>query len=251
MPVAIPVERAIVISDLHLRRPSGERTRMFLEFLARRVAPAPPDVLVVAGDLFDFCTPVGGRMPPTTRAVLEALEALPRVVWLEGNHDFRLASGLRGSRIEIQTERQLLDWSDRTVLLQHGDLITPGGRRTRRLLSSSMVAVAARLLGLRGTWLAGSLVGLARSGMHGYDGRSAAWLDVARAFAGAQAQQGVDLCALGHGHWLGRWDRLVCLGDWPRYRSYLELSLAGEVRLLRYESAAPEDPLFDPEPMPR
>ena len=252
VPVAVRVDRAIIVSDLHLRRSSGERTRLFLDFLARRLVPAPPDVLVIAGDLFDFCTSVGGRLPSACRPVVEALEALPRVIWLEGNHDFRLAGGLStGSSIEVRPVDLALRWGGRSVYVQHGDLLTRKGRLTRLLLRSPLAAAGARLLGTEGAWLLGTAVGLSRSGLHAYDGRRSEWLETARAFAAAQRALGFDLSVLGHGHWLGRWDEMICLGDWPRWRSYLELAVDGGLRLRRYEPELSEDPLSEREPSPR
>lgn len=251
MPAALQVERAILVSDLHLRRASGERTRSFLDFLARRVAPDPPDVLVLAGDVFDFCTAVRGRLPAATRSVVQALEALPRVVWLEGNHDFRLAEGLRSSPIDVRRTDLALRWAGRAVHVQHGDLLTREGRNTRRVLRSPVVAAGSWLLGVEGAWLFGSAVGVSRSGLHAYDGRKPDWLQRARAYAKRQRSRGYDLTVLGHGHWLGRWSDLVCLGDWPRYRSYLELRSDGGAQLRRYESEASEDPALEREPSPR
>ena len=250
MPAAVRVDRAILVSDLHLRLSTGERTRLFLDFLDRRVAPDPPDALVIAGDLFDFCTPVRGRMPRACSAVLEALATLPRVIWLEGNHDFGLAPGLPSdSPIEVRPSDLVLRWGRRSVHVQHGDLISWSGRLTRRLLGSPLAAAGAWVLGVEGTWLLGNGVGVGRSGLQGYDGRRPEWLHSARAFAADQRRRGFDLCVLGHGHWLGSWDGLVCLGDWPRYRSYVELTSGGEISLRRYDADVSEDPR--PEPSPR
>ena len=242
----------MLVSDLHLRSASGERTRLFLDFLERRMVPDPPDVLVIAGDLFDFCTSVGGRLPRACAPVLEALAALPRVIWLEGNHDFRLAGGLPSTgSVQSRPADLVLRWRDRSVYVQHGDLISLKGRITRRLLTSLPVAVGARLLGVERSWLVGSGFGVGRSGLHGYDGREPEWLTAARAFAAGQRERGFDLCVLGHGHWLGQWDELVCPGDWVRYHSYLELAADGEIRLRCYRPYESEDPRPELEPSPR
>ncbi len=251
MPPAIPVRRAVLVSDLHLRRPEGERTRLFLDFVARRLAPDPPELLVVAGDLFDFCTAVRRRLPAATRPALGALEALPRVIWLEGNHDFRLAAGLGASPIEARSTELALRWAGRAVHVQHGDFVTRTGRWTRRLLCSAPAAAGAWVLGVEGAWRVGSAVGLSRSGEHGYDGRRPDWLADATRYAAGRRRLGFDLTILGHGHWLGRWDELICLGDWPRCRSYLELCDDGEAVLRRYEPDSPEDPAVERDPSPR
>ena len=47
----------------------------------------------------------------------------------------------------------------------------------------------------------------------------------------------------GHGHWLGWWPALVCLGDWLSWCTYLELGADGSGALRRYRAGG-EDPVM-------
>ncbi len=242
------VRRAFVVSDLHLRKPDDTNYQRFLSFLQARVAPDPDATLVVAGDLFDFWYGVPGVLPPDFQPVLRALEALPDVVWIEGNHDLRVQRGLGGrSRIHVVGERIELCHGSRRVHLEHGDLIRASGRVTRRALRSRLAELGARVLGPRRTQRLGNGVAARRHGGRGYEGRSEAWLRVARDFAGERRRAGCSLTVLGHGHWLGSWDEgLVCLGDWLQYFTYLELEPEGDAVLKRFEPQELADPSFEP-----
>lgn len=243
MPAAVEAERFVVVADAHLRSPSDDRSASFADFLALRVARADGCVLVIAGDLFDFCRPLPGLVPRACREIVGRLAGLPRVVWVEGNHDFGLAGGLPdATSIDVRPRDVVLLWGGRRVYVQHGDLVEARGRLTRSLLCSTPASAAVRMLGVERTWRLGSAVGTRRSWRPGCDRRRPAWLRGARAFAAARRAEGFDLTVLGHGHWLGHRGELVCLGDWPRHRSYLDLGACGEVTLRRFERSLPEDP---------
>jgi hypothetical protein len=240
VPAAVPVRRAVLVSDLHLVDSGGPAAQRFLGFIEQHVAPDPDCTLVIAGDLFDFCYGLPGRLPGAVRGLVDRLEALPSVVWLEGNHDFWLERALVGSPIDVRARDVTLRWGEELVYVQHGDLIQLEGRLIRALFHSPVAELGARLLGVEGSWLLGNTIGQAkRRGAGGYDGREPSWLSAAQRFARLQRTRGYDLTVLGHGHWMGRWEELFCLGDWLRYFSYLELGADGEAKLLSYEPPLP------------
>lgn len=85
-------ENLIVVSDVHMRTPDDERSRLFCEFVDRVGRDVRCDTLVLLGDIFDF---FNGRQVYYYRLwknVLTRIRALNergvRVVFVEGNHDY-------------------------------------------------------------------------------------------------------------------------------------------------------------------
>lgn len=228
------------VSDVHLTPSRPERTERFLRFLEQRVAPSGAD-LVVAGDLFDWWFGTPGEPPADVARVVRALEALPRpVLWLEGNHDLFVHHALGpASPVATSSEPVRIQRFGRTVHVEHGDLVDPserGYRRFRALLRGVPGQLAARVVGRRVTRFVGSRAAAGsrdlQGGADGYDGESEEWLAAARRYASARPE---DLVILGHGHWLGYWEGLACLGDWLRWSSYARLGRDG-LSLWRYRA---------------
>ncbi len=244
----VVVGRAVVVSDLHLQSAATATAQRFLEFVALRVAPDPACTLIVAGDLVDFWYAMPAGPPAEIAPLVDALDALPgRTIWLEGNHDLRLARGL-GGHPGIETRPAgvaLRRAGGERIWVEHGDLVRRGGRWTRRLLTSPLAEAGARVLGSDGTFALGNFVGRKRKPEGGYAGQSRTWLRLARGFARARRAEGFAWTALGHGHWLGEWpeDGLICLGDWLQFSSYLELAADGSPPALRtFDAQASVDP---------
>jgi len=245
----VVVERAIVVSDLHIQRASKPNAQRFLEFLRRRVAPDPSCTLIIAGDLFDFWYAMPAGPPPPIAPIVHALEALPNVVWIEGNHDLRLERGLGPrSRLDVRKGGVTLLCGGQRLWIEHGDLIRRSGRWMRRLLTSPLAEAGARTITSRGAWELGNFVGRLRKTDEGYAGQSEAWLKIARAHALAQHAGGYGWTAMGHGHWLGAWEaqRLICLGDWLQFDSYLDVTGDRSPVLRRFDAQASEDPSLPP-----
>jgi UDP-2,3-diacylglucosamine hydrolase len=231
--------RAVFVSDLHIRRADDAPGRHFRAFLRE----LDDDVAVfVLGDLFDWLYGQPGHIPAHLQPVIDALKARPRVLWLEGNHDMRVGRALGQSDIEVHDASVRRRVAGLRLELRHGDLVDPterGYRLLRGFLRSPIMGGITRLMGPPLTQRIGELATTARhvqDGPLGEDGRRPKWLAAARAHA--SRAEGVDLCVLGHGHWLGWWaEGLVCLGDWVHYRSYLEVDEDG-ARLRVYEPDA-------------
>ena len=220
------------VSDLHLRGPEDRNQRLFLEFLDRRVRSTGA-ALVVAGDLFDFWYGLPERVPAPFVEVIDALESLPSVVYLEGNHDVRLGRALGpDSRIDVVVGSRRMDVGSLTVHVEHGDHVDSadvGHMAFKRLMLSRPAAVVARALGERALqWVGETAAVVSRGDEDGVLGQNPRWLAAAREFAAERASEGADLTILGHGHWLGWWsDSLVCLGDWLVFHSYLRVDTDG------------------------
>ena len=239
---AVPAERAgsadraVFVSDLHIRHFDDEPGRQFRAFLAG--LDADVDVVVV-GDLFDWFYGLPGAVPEHLLPVVDALRARRRVLWIEGNHDMRVGRAIGPGSVEVREGPVTLHVGRLSLDVQHGDLVDPSARAYRMLrgfLRSPIVGGVTRLLGARATQRLGEGATWARHKTDhplGVDGRKAPWLAAAR--AQAKGIDGVDLAVRGHGHWLGWWEEgLVCLGDWLHYRSYLEVDGDG-ARLRRFE----------------
>jgi UDP-2,3-diacylglucosamine pyrophosphatase LpxH len=242
------------VSDLHLRGPDDPNQQLFLEFLDRRVRPRGSGVrLVVAGDLFDFWYGLPKQVPEPFREVMEVLEALPSVRYVEGNHDVRLARALGPeSRIDVVVGSCEVRVGGLRLHVEHGDHVDRADRSHlafKRLMLSSPAAVVARLMGERTLqWIGGTAAVVSRGDRDAVTGRDPRWLNAAREFSAARANLGFDLTVLGHGHWLGWWpEKLVCLGDWLVFHSYLEIDDEGP-RLRRYRSDG-RDPVVAAEPL--
>jgi len=238
---------AFVVSDLHLRGPSGENTRAFHRFLDQRVAPSGARLIIV-GDLFDWWYARPGFVPPQFAGVVAALEALPSVTWIEGNHDMRIARALRpDTPLDVRARPLHGRHRGRSLELRHGDLLDATDREylaLRGFLRGPFMDAATGLIGARASQRVGELVTAARNrqkGGLGGDHADDGWLRGARGFAAASA---AELTVVGHGHWLGWFpEGLICLGDWVHWCSYLELPGDAGPRLRRFVDGA-DDPIL-------
>jgi UDP-2,3-diacylglucosamine hydrolase len=240
-----------IVSDLHLRGPDDENQKLFLRFLDERMVPHLDRTLVIAGDLFDFWYVVGDEIPEEYKEVIERLCALPRVLWLEGNHDIgqSLLLAERGG-LQVLAGSLLLKCGSLRVHVCHGDQLDHrdlGQRLLRKMLGSRGVrALADRLGSQRVQSLGTKLASRSRGRQGGLAGRDRDWLGRAELDAQQRTVEATDLCVRGHGHFLGWWPSgLICLGDWLSFYSYLELQPAGkQVQLRRYVPGTNTDPLL-------
>lgn len=232
--------RALALADAHLRSPDSAAWRDLLAFLA---GPATAgDLVVLAGDTFDFLVGRQRRALALYRPVIEAIEALAdrrQVVVLEGNHDFHLRAALP-SAVRV-CEHFELDLHGVRTRWEHGDQLLPPWhyRLLRRVLRSEPVRVATERLPpalvwrLATTWSDGSRhVGRAPD-----PSRLAARLPAVL----ATLPPGVERLVSGHLHVpfrargaCGR--EWISLGAWLTSRSYLEIDSEGA----RLRSFAPE-----------
>ncbi len=238
-----------IVSDLHLRGVDDVNQRLFLRFLDERIAPYADRTLVIAGDLFDFWYAVGDEIPEPFRLVIERLALLPRVLWLEGNHDIGQSRsiGERGG-LQVLAGSLALGCGSLRIHVCHGDQLDRrdfGHRLLRRVLDSPATrAMALRLGSARVQRIGADLASRSRRRQAGAASRKLDWLHVANSDASRRTRDAFDLCVRGHGHFLGWWPTgLICLGDWLAFHSYLELQPHGQqVQLRRYVPGDQEDP---------
>jgi len=256
--MAEQVGRTFIVSDLHLRGPSDPNQKRFLDFIEARVAPCPDTTLVIAGDLVDFWFAVEAEVPEQYRQIVDRLAALPRVYWLEGNHDIGLTRALGGRRgglrfVDGSLELSCGDW---VLSVSHGDGVDPGDlsyRVLRAILRSPLARSLAQVLGAEHTLRVGQkITRRASSGPAANREPSRQWLGAARSKAvGSPVADSPALLVLGHGHHLGWWpEGLICLGDWLQFHSYLEVDPASAGPLLRqFHADALEDPVLADRPL--
>jgi len=239
--------KAIFLSDVHLKRRSDPGYQKCMQLFARLRGRGVEsghsgdantiviDLLVIAGDFFDFWFEKGGRIYPEFRPVVESLVQLRqsgiRICLCEGNHDFFLAdyfSGKLGIEVYPGDAEFVLDGL--RSLVSHGDTVDRKNRRylaLRRLLRSSFAYRLQRVFPLRWLWRIArfsSKVSKDRSG-----DAADRLIEVMHRFAVEKCREGFDAVILGHCHMPsfreeqigGRRRIIVTLGDWITHHNYL------------------------------
>jgi UDP-2,3-diacylglucosamine hydrolase len=239
--------KAIFLSDAHLKSftdPGYEKCLHFLDCLrGRGVGSGDPgneeaittDLLVFAGDFFDFWFEREGFIYPEFRPVVERLVQLRqsgiRITLCEGNHDFFLADFFSGELgFEVHSGEVEFDLDGLRTLVSHGDTVDCGNQRylaLRRFLRSPFFYRLQRLLPLRFLWQIAWFSSKMSQGMS----RNAQekLVEVMHRFAVEKYCKGFDAVILGHSHQailreerIGERQRtFALLGDWINHHSYL------------------------------
>ena len=146
----------VVASDLHLTGLDDRRGALLLDVLAR-ISTDDVELVVLNGDIFDFCLGTSSYFQQKFAALGEALSKLctggVRVILVEGNHDFHL-DGLEWVGVEVVKEQNIdLVVGHTQIRFSHGDLIRNDRlyRIFRKVVKSKFVAAAASWL--PGRWL--------------------------------------------------------------------------------------------------
>jgi len=250
----VSVGHAFCVSDVHIIHAEDDVALRFRRFLRERVAREPSACLIIVGDLLHFWFGRKGVVPEAFAPLIEELEALPRVIWVEGNHDLRIERALGpASRIQVVRDVLEVDHVGGRLHLEHGHRVDRGDRGQillDRLLQTPLADLASGLLTGPGTQKLGLWAATRSSGQGSYDGRDPRWLGAARDHARSYAERGAELTVLGHGHYLGWWpEGLICLGDWLHWCSYLELKPDGSRVLCRFEPQLLADPPLAESPL--
>jgi UDP-2,3-diacylglucosamine hydrolase len=236
--------RAVFLSDVHLKRhtdPGYERCMQFFMRLQGRGAKSGDekgiviDLLVIAGDFFDFWFERGGRIYPEFRTVVERLVELKqsgvRVCLCEGNHDFFLGDYFsRTLGIEVYPEEARFTLDGQRCLVSHGDTVDRENRRylaLRRLLRSPFAYRMQRIVPLAWMWWIARLSSkVSRDAFADATNRLKV---VMHHYAAEKFREGFDAVIFGHCHTptfreeqIGsRHKYIVTLGDWITHQKYL------------------------------
>jgi UDP-2,3-diacylglucosamine hydrolase len=239
--------KAIFLSDAHLKGrtdPEFEKCLHFLNCLRGRGMESEnlggekaimTDLLVIAGDFFDFWFERGGVIYPEFMPVVEKLAQLRqsgiRVCLCEGNHDFFLYDYFsRKLGIEVYPGEVEFDLDGLRTLVSHGDTVDRENRRylaLRRFLRSPFSYRLQRLLPLRFLWRLARFSSKMSQGMSREAQERLA--EVMYRYAVEKYRKGMDAVILGHCHQAilreerigGRPRTFALLGDWLIHHSYL------------------------------
>ena len=242
-----PVMKAIFLSDAHLKRRSDpgyeQCMQLFARLRGRGVESGRPgdepaiviDLLVIAGDFFDFWFEKGGRIYPEFRPVVESLVQLRqsgiRVCLCEGNHDFFLTDYFsRELGIEVYPGDAEFMLDGLRTLVSHGDTVDGENRRylaLRGFLRSPFSYRLQRLLPLRFLWRLARFSSEMSQRMS--QDAQERLVEVMHRFAVEKYRKGLDAVILGHCHQAilreerigGRPRTFALLGDWINHHSYL------------------------------
>jgi len=234
----------IFIADAHLRNPIDRNYQIMLSFL--KEIPASVDMLVIAGDFFEFWLGDSPEAFPHYKPALDALETLTqkgvKLLFFEGNHDFHLGNYFRAAfNAEVFPEKAELTIDGKRLFICHGDLINradygyltlrfifrnPLTRLLAKILPTSVPAFIAKKLGKRSK--------------EKHKATEAKWdyKLLVRKFAAARFEAGFDIVVTAHYHrpllenCEGK--SLLALGDWITQFSYGEW-IDGELTLKTYQ----------------
>lgn len=222
----------IAVSDIHLQRADDSRARLLLEVIDA-AAQARTPCFALLGDIFDFCLGSQKYFHGKFRPLWERLENLAargtRVIFVEGNHEFKLDAGRwRGIEVisETNTDRGII-WQARggkKILLTHGDLFNAPREYLafRALIKSQPTLFAASLV--PGRLIDAYALQHARISRSRDDYRTLDDAAILGAAAELARQQAVDHLIFGHFHrpWAVPVDandpaRLVlCMDSWDK-----------------------------------
>ncbi len=193
------------------------------------------DILVIAGDFFDFWFEKKGIIYPEYHQAVDQLIRLRnagvRIILCEGNHDFFLGDYFaKKLGMEVCTQEILLDMGGLRIHVSHGDTVDRANRRylaLRGFLRSDISYRLQRALPLQWLWRVAQF----SSGMSQAMSRGAQekLVEVMYRFAVERYDRGIDAVVLGHSHeamlreeWLGGKQRtFALLGDWIEHHTYL------------------------------
>jgi len=142
--ILLLLEGAVLIGDAHYS-PKNPQLLPFLKAIAAAEIKTPQ--LILMGDIFDQ---LFGGITFTLERNAEAISLINQialqtdVIYLEGNHDFQLASVFKNIRIfPLQQQPLLCRYGEKKILLAHGDFGLPLGYRlyTGAIRSASVLRI--------------------------------------------------------------------------------------------------------------
>jgi UDP-2,3-diacylglucosamine hydrolase len=224
---------AVFISDVHLHGVDDPRTGPFSEFL--RSFKGTADVMCIVGDLFDFYygfkSVVYWQHLPALAAFDELRRSGMKLIFVEGNHEFRVAEAMRGAfGMETFVSEGEVRIGGKRILLCHGDLADPKDYGYRFLHWALRNPVTAALVSLAPPSLAMAVARMASDQSRAYaSGRGERLTVLFRERAKKAIAEGCDAAIFGHSHWpvletvdvSGRSGTFANCGDWVENFTYL------------------------------
>lgn len=221
------------VSDVHLMGIDDPRMDAFADFLRSWIGRM--DMVVLLGDIFDFYYGFRGvvfweHIAPLA-AMRDLVQAGVRVVFVEGNHEFRIAEACRkGLGVETLPGTGEVTVGGRRIYLSHGDLADPSDYGYRFLYFFLRNPVTAALAGAVPPRFAWWLARRASDTSRAYaGGRGQRLNEMFRRIAVEKIQAGYDAALFGHSHQPELEEVTVgsktgtfgnC-GDWVKSRTYI------------------------------
>lgn len=227
--------RAIFLADAHLKHHLDEGYKKCMHFFGG-LHGGNVDLIVIAGDFFDFWFERKGRIYPEFEPIVKNIARLKnegvRICICEGNHDFFL-NDYFGKRLgmEVYPDEMELLLDDLTVYVAHGDRVDEANRRylaLRGFLRSTFIYKIQKFIPLRLLFLVARISsGMSRGMTAGPQDKIA---DKMVVFAERKYGEGINAVILGHSHAEllketvkdGRRQILSLLGDWITGFTFLE-----------------------------
>lgn len=236
--------KAVFLSDAHLKNFSDPGYQKCVQFLSGLTGTGAVngdadrikiDLLVIAGDFFDFWFERNGRIYSEFKDIVKSIVRLKekgvRVCVCEGNHDFFLADFFeKRFGIEVYPDDLELILDDLKVFVSHGDTVDKEKKdylALRSFLRSPFTYRLQRIVPLRLLWSIARLSsGMSREMTSNVQERL---IEVMHDFAQKKFKNGFDAVILGHSHvpelteekCQQRLKTFVTLGDWITQYAYL------------------------------
>jgi UDP-2,3-diacylglucosamine hydrolase len=143
--------KAVFFSDAHLKKEDYERIDLIGRFIAEVSRDA--DIVVVAGDLFEFYHGYDDFIYPWFRPIADTLKKTSpgrTVYFLEGNHEFKMGSYFEKYTGAHCQDQAVFDLDGKRVFVSHGDDVGVGSLKP--ILKSPFVYLLMNLFRPRLTW---------------------------------------------------------------------------------------------------
>ena len=224
---------AVFISDVHLHGVDDPRTAPFADFV--RSFKGTADMMCIVGDLFDFYygfkSVVYWQHLPALAAFDELRRSGMKLVFVEGNHEFRVAEAMRGAfGMETHVSEGEVVVNGKKIFLCHGDLADPKDYGYRFLHWALRNPVTAFAVSMTPPSLALAVARLASDQSRAYaGGRGERLTKLFREKARGAIAAGADAAIFGHSHYpvletidvSGRSGTFANCGDWVEHFTYL------------------------------
>jgi len=238
--------RTIFLADAHLKNSADAGYGKCLHFLdgwhgrgefpgAEGAADNVVDVIVIAGDFFDFWFERNDRIYPEFQPIVKTIKRLKdegvRICICEGNHDFFLADFfVKRLGVEVYSDALKLLIDDQRVFVSHGDTVDDENKRylaLRKFFRSSFTYRLQRVIPLRLLFAIARFSSGVSRGITVSAQRQI--VEKMRLFAEERFREGFDAVILGHSHAEileqeqknGRQRTFAALGDWIEFSTCL------------------------------
>jgi len=232
--------KAIFLADAHLRHPQDKNYQKLLEFLDQQ---QQLDALFLLGDIFEFWLGYKHVVFSAYIPILEKLRQLSangtKLYFVEGNHDFNVGPYITETlNCTLITDQKLVEWDNKKLLLNHGDLLNPGKgyQKLRSFWRSGLIRFLSRIVHPDWVWAFGiwlsNLSLKKKTGSHSWDPTH-----LIQPLADSELAATADAIFCGHFHQpvetSYRGKQLISVGDWIAQFSYAEM-IDGQISLKSY-----------------